>query len=144
MVGGGRARTHLENSCLLNRYTLTDSVTSKMSPNVYKNCPKWFHKKNQRFWPPLQKLPKNEGDLGEIIAARGFKKLPKVQLIIQSGHTGNIDQHLFSPYIRSLFYSIFLSFSTIVAIFGHLPLRGFKTVRSWLCFAEFCFSWVID
>ena len=28
---------------------------------------------------PLQKLPKNVGDLGTIIAAKGFEKLPKVQ-----------------------------------------------------------------
>ena len=28
---------------------------------------------------PLQKLPKNEGDLGKLIAAPGFEKLPKVQ-----------------------------------------------------------------
>ena len=28
---------------------------------------------------PLHKLPKNVGDLGKRIAARGFKKLPKVQ-----------------------------------------------------------------
>ena len=27
----------------------------------------------------LQKLPKNEIDLGELIVAKGFKKLPKVQ-----------------------------------------------------------------
>ena len=27
----------------------------------------------------LQKLPKNVGDLGKLIAAKGFKKLPKVQ-----------------------------------------------------------------
>ena len=27
----------------------------------------------------LQKLPKNVGDLGKIIVATGFKKLPKVQ-----------------------------------------------------------------
>ena len=26
----------------------------------------------------LQKLPKNEGDLGKIIDAKGFEKLPKV------------------------------------------------------------------
>ena len=31
---------------------------------------------------PLQKLPKNVGDLG-----KGFKKLPKVQKIANSGHT---------------------------------------------------------
>ena len=28
---------------------------------------------------PLQKLPKNVGDLGKIIVAKGFEKLPKIQ-----------------------------------------------------------------
>ena len=28
---------------------------------------------------PLQKLPKTVGDLGKIIVAKGFEKLPKVQ-----------------------------------------------------------------
>ena len=28
---------------------------------------------------PLQKLHKNEGDLGEVIIAAGFEKLPKVR-----------------------------------------------------------------
>ena len=28
---------------------------------------------------PLQKLPKNGEDLGKLIAAKGFKKMPKVQ-----------------------------------------------------------------
>ena len=37
---------------------------------------------------PLQKLPKNVGDLGKLIAAKDFKKLPKVQKIARSGHTG--------------------------------------------------------
>ena len=36
---------------------------------------------------PLQKMPKNVGDLGKCIVAKGFKKLPKVQKIAQSGHT---------------------------------------------------------
>ena len=36
---------------------------------------------------PLQKLPKNVKDLGKLIVAKGFKKLPKVQKIAQSGHT---------------------------------------------------------
>ena len=41
---------------------------------------------------PSQKLPKNVGDLDKIIVAKGFKKLPKVQKIGQSGHTGhNLD-----------------------------------------------------
>ena len=37
---------------------------------------------------PLQKLPKNGEDWGKLIVAKGFKKLPKVQNIAQSGHTG--------------------------------------------------------
>ena len=37
---------------------------------------------------PLQKLPKNVRDLGKLIAAKDFKKLPKVQKIARSGHTG--------------------------------------------------------
>ena len=36
---------------------------------------------------PLQKLPKNVGDLGKLIVAKGFKNLPKVQKIARSGHT---------------------------------------------------------
>ena len=36
---------------------------------------------------PLQKLPNNVGDLGKLIVAKGYKMLPKVQLIAQSGHT---------------------------------------------------------
>ena len=37
---------------------------------------------------PLLKLPKNVSDLGKLIVAPGFEKLPKVQQIAQSGHTG--------------------------------------------------------
>ena len=36
---------------------------------------------------PLQKFPKNVGDLAKLIVAKGFKKLPKVQKIATSGHT---------------------------------------------------------
>ena len=36
---------------------------------------------------PLQKLPNNVGDLGKFIVAKGFKNLPKVQKIANSGHT---------------------------------------------------------
>ena len=42
---------------------------------------------------PLQKLPKNVGDLGKLIATKGFKKLPKVQKIAQSGHTAAIGKN---------------------------------------------------
>ena len=37
---------------------------------------------------PLQKLPKNGEDWGKLIVTKGFKKLPKVQNIAQSGHNG--------------------------------------------------------
>ena len=36
---------------------------------------------------PLQKLPKYVGNLDKIIVETGFEKLPKEQLIAQSGHT---------------------------------------------------------
>ena len=36
---------------------------------------------------PVQKLPKNVGDLDKLIVAKGFKKLRKVPKIAQSGHT---------------------------------------------------------
>ena len=32
-----------------------------------------------KIFSPLQKLPKNVGDLGKLIVATGFVKLPKVQ-----------------------------------------------------------------
>ena len=32
-------------------------------------------------------MPNNVGDLGKFFVAKGFKKLPKVQKIAQSGHT---------------------------------------------------------
>ena len=38
---------------------------------------------------PIQKLTKNVDDLDKIIVAASFEKLPKVQLIAQSGHTGS-------------------------------------------------------
>ena len=39
------------------------------------------------FTGKMQKLPKNLGDLGKLIVAKGFKKLPKLQEIAKSGHT---------------------------------------------------------
>ena len=37
---------------------------------------------------PLQNFPTNVGDLGKLIVTKSFEKLPKVQYIAQSGHTG--------------------------------------------------------
>ena len=63
------------------------SVTCKKSPNVYKSCPKMISLEKLKILTLLQKLPKNVVDLGKLIVAIGFKTLPKVQLIGQSGHT---------------------------------------------------------
>ena len=43
---------------------------------------------------PLLKLPKNGEDWGKLIVAKGFKKLPKIQNIAQSGHTAQVPIHL--------------------------------------------------
>ena len=40
-------------------------VTSKKSPNVYKSCPKMISLEKLKILTPLQKLPKNEEDLGK-------------------------------------------------------------------------------
>ena len=55
------------------------SVTRRKSPNVYKSCPKIISLEKWKILTPLQNLPRNEGDLGKLIAAKGFKKLLKVQ-----------------------------------------------------------------
>ena len=57
-----------------------NSVTSKKSPNVIKSLPKMISiEKLKIYTKPLQKLPKNVGDLGKLIVAKDFEKLPKVQ-----------------------------------------------------------------
>ena len=45
------------------------SVTSKKSPNVYKSCPNMISLEKLKILTPLQKLPKNLGDLGKLIVA---------------------------------------------------------------------------
>ena len=55
------------------------SVTRRKSPNVYKSCQKMISLEKWKVLTPLQTLPKNVGDLGKLIAAKGLKKLPKVQ-----------------------------------------------------------------
>ena len=53
-------------------------VRPEKSPNVFKSYPKMI---SLEKWilTPLQKLPKNVGDLGKSIVAKGLKKLTKVQ-----------------------------------------------------------------
>ena len=60
--------------------TCTDtSVTSKKSPNVIKSCTKMISLEKFKILTPLQKLPKNVENLGKLIVAKGFEKMPKVQ-----------------------------------------------------------------
>ena len=55
-------------------YAMCDySVTRKKSPNVCKICPKMISLEKLNILTPLQKLLKNVGDLGKLIAAKGFK-----------------------------------------------------------------------
>ena len=52
-------------------------LTSKKLPNVYKSCQKMSSLEKLKILTPLQKLPKIVGDLGKLIVATGFEKLPK-------------------------------------------------------------------
>jgi len=53
-------------------------VISKKLPNVYKLPKNDFTSKIKHF-DTFKKLPKNVVDLGKLIVATGFEKLPKVQ-----------------------------------------------------------------
>ena len=65
----------------------SNQCDQKKSPNVYKSCSKLISQEKRIILTPLQILHKNVRDLGKLIVAKGFKKLPKVQKIAQSGHT---------------------------------------------------------
>ena len=58
------------------KLAVKSSVAGKKSPNVYNSCPKMISVEKLTHF---QKLPKNVGDLGKIVVAKGFKNLPKVQ-----------------------------------------------------------------
>ena len=47
------------------------------------------------------------GDLGKLIVAKGFKKLPKVQKIAQSGHTEGESPFKKASSFRTIFKQIF-------------------------------------
>ena len=55
---------------LLPRHCITHSVTRKISPNVYKRCPKMISLEKLKILTPLQKLPKNVGDSGKLIVTK--------------------------------------------------------------------------
>ena len=47
--------------------------------NIYKTCSKIISLEKLKILTPLQKLPKNVGDLGKLIVVKGFENLPNVQ-----------------------------------------------------------------
>ena len=51
----------------------------KKLPNVHKSWLKMISLEKLKILTPLQKLPKNVGDLGKFIVAKRFEKMPKVQ-----------------------------------------------------------------
>ena len=58
------------------------SVTNNKLPNVYKVAQKWFPNDSpwkMKDFDTFTKRAQNVGDLGKIIVATGFEKLPKVQ-----------------------------------------------------------------
>ena len=74
----------LDSKCLV-RTDLLVFVTVNLSSVTSKNCqisikvaPKCISLENLRILTTLQKLPKNVGDLGKLIVAIDFEKLPKV------------------------------------------------------------------
>ena len=64
---------------------MASSVTSKKSPNVYKKWPKTDFTRKWKNDTSLTNCLK-WGNFGKIIVTTGLEKLPKVQLIVQSGH----------------------------------------------------------
>ena len=58
---------------------ICDQSDQKKSSNVYKSCLKMIAQEKWKILTPLQKFPKNMRYFDKLIAAKGFKKLPKVQ-----------------------------------------------------------------
>ena len=76
---------------------------------------------------PSLKLPKNGEDWGKLIVAKGFKKLPEIQNIGQSGHTVSYATlstfiAIFSTYIADPIRAIVLFQSTTKCIISNRNL----------------------
>ena len=72
---------------------------------------------------PLQKLPKNGEDLGKLIVAKGFEKLPKLQNIAQSGHTG----------AYAFYWSVLFTYAPT-----HIFLQNLSSLNLWLSHFHLC------
>ena len=98
----------LFNSITLLKASVTSSVTRKKSPNFYKSCLKMISLEKLKILTPLQKLPKNVGDLGQWIVAKGFKKVAQ----------SPINRQIWSHWLPDI--EIFGHFGKIVKVFGKL------------------------
>ena len=78
IITSGHTARVLQIAFIVGAYVLF-SVTSNKSPNVNKSHRNMISLKKLKIFTPLQKLPKYVGDLGKLIVATGFEKLPKVQ-----------------------------------------------------------------
>ena len=72
-------KTLISKDCPAYWVVADSSVTRKKSPNIYKKLPKNDFTRKMIDFNTLQNLPKNVGDFGKFIVAKGIKKLPKVQ-----------------------------------------------------------------
>ena len=57
------------------------SVTSKKSPKVDKICPN-MNSEKLKILTPIQKLPKNVGDLGKLIVLKSCQKSNKLANLV--------------------------------------------------------------
>ena len=84
---------------------------------------------------PVQKLPKNVGDLGKLIVAKGYKRLPKVQKIANFGHTVSFTQPHYQMHLTHSLACIFTHSNEFILyshflIGTHLSLSFSQTHRS--------------
>ena len=71
-------------------------------------------------------MPKNVGDLDKFIVAKGFKKLPKVQKIAQSGHTGGNEE------FKKIYQSITVKATSCLTGLHSLVLLKLTYLLVWL------------
>ena len=77
---GKRDKRWRQSDTIGNYTTCLESVWPvKKLKKVDKSWPKMILFQKLKILAPLRKLSKNVGDLGKLIVAEGFEKLPKVQ-----------------------------------------------------------------
>ena len=118
-----------------------NSVTWKNRQMSIKVASKWFHYKNDRFEQLYKNCLRMLRDLGKLIVAKGFKKLPRVQKIARSGHTGpqttlplKLMHEVFKCQIKSNCNFRWLSFSAQSSFQNLQPSGSDQTCRV----LEFC------